>query len=163
MMIATLEEHDYLNAQKLHRRWSKRKFIVIISLVIVVLVMCWIFWCKGFLLIAGGVIGGLIGGTIAGATTRYVYIPWKARRVFRQQKSLQREYSMSWNADGIQTKNKNGENSSSWSEFIRWKENENLFLLYISDIQFYMFPKRAFTNETELNDFRAHLVRSVHV
>lgn len=163
MIIATLKEQDYLNAQKLHRRWSRPKFIVIISLVIAALIFCWIFWCKGFLPIAGGIIGGLIGGIVGGATTRYVYIPWKARRVFRQQKSLQREYSMSWNSDGIQTKSKNGEYSSNWSEFIRWKENENIFLLYISDIQFYMFPKRAFTSETELNDFRTHLVGSVDV
>ena len=163
MIIATLEEQDYLNAQRLHRRWSKRKSIIIISLVILVIVLCLALWCQGALPIAGGIIGGLIGGTFAGAITRYVYIPWKARRVFRQQKSLQREYTMSWNADGIQTKSKNGENSSSWSDFIRWKESENLFLLYISDIQFYMFPKRAFSNESELNDFRAHLVRNVNV
>ena len=163
MIIAKLEELDYLNAQTLHHRWSRQKAIVVILLVIIAGVLGWVLWFQGARPITGGIIGGLIGGAIAALIVRYVYVPWKARRVFRQQKSLHHEFTLSWNADGVHSKNANGEYSSGWSDFIRWKENECLFLLYLSDLMFYMVPKRAFSGDAELEDFRGHLVKGVHV
>ena len=163
MIIAKLEELDYLSAQNLHRRWSRRKAIVVILLAILAGALGWVLWRQGVRPIAGGILGGLIGGIIGGSIIRYFYVPWKARRVFRQQKSFQREFALSWNTDGVHSKDANGEYSSGWSDFTRWRENERLFLLYLSDIQFYMVPKRAFNSGVELNDFRDHLVRSVHV
>jgi len=162
MIIAKLEEQDYLGAQRLHHRWSRQKAMVAILLIILAGVLCCLLWWQGIRSVAGGIVGGLIGGIIAGSITRYVYVPWKARRVFRQQKSFQREFTLSWDADGVHSKDANGEYSSGWSDFIRWRENERLFLLYLSDIQFYMIPKRAFSGEMEFKDFRAHLVRRVH-
>jgi YcxB-like protein len=163
MITATLEELDYLNAQSLHRRWSQQKTIVVIFLAIFAGALGCVLWYQGAVPIAGGIVGGLIGGIAGGSIVRYVYVPRKARKVFRQQKSFQREFSLSWNNDGVRSKDANGEYSTGWSDFIRWKENERLFLLYVSDIQFYMVPKRAFNGEVELRDFRDHLVRSVRV
>ena len=163
MIIAKLEALDYLGAQSLHRRWSRQKAIGVIFLVILAGALGWVLWCQGARLIAGGIVGGLIGGAIGGSVVRFVYVPRKARRVFRQQKSFQREFTLSWNADGVHSKDANGGYSSSWSDFTRWKESERIFLLYLSDIQFYMVPKRAFSDEVELKDFRDHLLRSVHV
>jgi hypothetical protein len=163
MITVKYEEQDYLNAQRLHHRWSKRVSIIIISLVIIATLLSWILWHQGMQPIACGIIGGLIGCFVIYAALQYIYTPWKARRVFRQHKSLQRGHTMSWNLDGIQAKSQNGESFTSWSDFIRWKEGEYLFLLYISDLQFHMLPKRVFSSEQELNDFRAHLERCVHV
>jgi hypothetical protein len=163
MVIAKLEERDYLSAQALHRRWSKRKTIIVLLSVVGAGVLGVVLWCQGAQSIAGGVIGGLVGGTIGGSVVRYGYIPWKAKRVFRQQKSLQREFSLSWNADGAHVKDANGDYSSAWSDFVRWKENDRLFLLYLSDVMFYMIPKRAFSSQSQLGEFRAHLARGVDV
>jgi hypothetical protein len=163
MIIAKIEEADYLSAQALHHKWSKRKVMVVFLLVIAASALGWVLWCQGVWVIAGGIAGGLISGVIAGTIVRFIYVPWKTRRVYRQQKSLQREFTLSWNADGVQSKNANGEYSVSWSDFIRWKENDRLYLLYLSDIMFSMVPKRAFDSEADMDDFRNHLVKGIHV
>ena len=64
MIIAKLEELDYLSAQNLHRRWSRRKAIVVILLAILAGALGWVLWCQGVRPIAGGIVGGLIGGII---------------------------------------------------------------------------------------------------
>ena len=163
MIVAKLEELDYLGAQALHRRWSKRKTIVVLLLTVGAGVLGVVLWCQGAWSIAGGIIGGLVGGAIGGSVVRYGYIPWKAKRVFRQQKSLQRQFNLSWNADGVHVKDANGEYSSAWTDFVRWKEDDRLFLLYISDVMFYMIPKHAFPSESLLDEFRTHLARGVDV
>ena len=157
MITATLEESDYLHAQSVHRKWSMRKAVVVYSLNIVAVGAGWALWGLGAWSIAAGILGGVVGGVVAGSIVSYIYVPWKAKRVFRQQKSLQREFTLSWDADGVRTKSENGAFSSNWSDFLRWKESETLFLLYLSDIQFLMIPKRAFGDKAEIEDFRGHL------
>jgi hypothetical protein len=161
MVIAKLEEQDYLSAQALHRRWTKRKAMIALLALVGAGILSAILWYLGIWVVAGGLIGGLVGGAIGDSIVRYGYMPWKTKRVFRQQKSLQHEFVLSWTADGVHTKNAKGEYSSAWSDFVGWRENDRLFLLYISDIMFYMIPKRAFSSELLLGEFRAHLTKSI--
>jgi hypothetical protein len=163
MVIAKLDEMDFLSAQSLHRRWSRRRIVLVIFLVLAASAVSWLLWCQGVRSVAGGIIGGVIGGVIGGAAVRYLYVPWKSRRVFRQQKSFQREFALSWSGEGVHVKDTNGEYSSAWSDFIRWKENDRLFLVYLSDVTFYMVPKRAFANPSEVQEFRNQLSRGVDV
>jgi hypothetical protein len=45
----------------------------------------------------------------------------------------------------------------SWGAYTHWSETPNLFLLHLSEVTFYTFPKRAFANADEVNQFRALL------
>ncbi len=163
MISARLEESDYLCAQFLDRRWQPRNIVGAIALSCLACAISWLLWSTGKWIIAAGILGGLVGGAIGGSIVRYVYVPWKTKRVFRQQKSLQREFTLSWETTGVQTKSVNGEFTCNWSDFIRWKENEILFLLYLSDIQFLMVPKRAFSNMTEIDLFRSNIAQGINV
>ena len=163
MIIVKLEESDYLLAQSVHRKWSVRKAVVVYSLCIIAIVAGCALWGLGAWSIAAGILGGVVGGVIGGSIVSYIYVPWKTKRVFRQQKSLQREFTISWDANGVRTKSENGEFSSSWSDFLRWKESEALFLIYLSDIQFLMIPKRAFGDKVEIEGFRGHLAQRINV
>ena len=44
-----------------------------------------------------------------------------------------------------------------WTDFVNWKENERVFLLYYSDVLFLVVPKGAFLDSTCSNAFRAKL------
>jgi hypothetical protein len=92
-----------------------------------------------------------------GLIMNHVWIPWHARRIFRQQKSFGRPFELSWDEGGVHAKDGNGEYRHSWVDFIRWRENERLIVLSLSDAMFLMVPKRAFAEEASLDAFRGML------
>lgn len=163
MITTKLQETDYLHAQALHRSWSRKKFLIVSGVAIVTAALGWILWVQGYGPIAGGLLGGLIGGAITGSAIRYLYVPWKTRKVFRQQKSLQREFTLSWSEDCLLSEDANGQYKTAWADFTNWKEDAHIFLLYHSDIAFQMLPKRAFSNANVIAEFRSHIQRVIHV
>lgn len=162
MIKAKLEEADYLHAHYLNYRWTTKKTIWVFGSTIVSSVFSGLLWHFGPKLLAVAVVFPLLGALIGDSVSRYIYVPWKARRVFRQQKSLRREFTLAWSEQGVYSKDSNGEYSSSWGDFLDWKESDQLFLVYISDINFYMIPKRAFADKAGLEDFRNYLVANIH-
>ena len=92
---------------------------------------------------------------------RFVYIPWKARRVFRQQKSFHRSFELSRYDTGFTARDSNGQYTTPWSDFIKWKEDGRLFLLYHSDVLFHMVPERAFPSENSLSESRSLVQKNI--
>lgn len=167
MLTVKLEEADYVAATALHLR-SSRRFAVAFWLVMlglaVVAIWLWFFgrglFSDGQLAgLIGGSIGGVLGGVLASLGVRSLYVPWKAKRVFRQQRSLQLPFELSWTDEGLFSRNEQGSYNTLWSDFVRWKENDRLFLLYVSDVMFHILPKRVFPNAEALSSFR-ELLRS---
>ncbi len=54
-------------------------------------------------------------------------------------------------------KNDMAEGRIKWSDFIKYKEDKGLILLYHSDCLFNIVPKSAFSSSQQLNDFLRHL------
>ena len=149
-----LEEADYVAAQRLYRRPSRfwQVFGVVFAVVMVAGAVVaakagdkWVFYFF-LMVLAGSAIGGLAG--------HYLWLPWQARRVFRQQKSLQRPFEISWDDKGIYARDDHGEYKHFWADFMRWNEDSRLFVLSLSEVMFLMVPKRAFSDERLLNLFR---------
>lgn len=92
---------------------------------------------------------------------RIVYIPWKARRVFRQQKSYHCSFELCWYDAGFAARDSNGQYTTPWSDFIKWQEHGRLFLLYHSDLLFHMVPKRAFPSENSLSEPRSRVQKNI--
>jgi len=151
---AQLDEADYVAAQRLCRRrtawWPIAGLLVTIALAWVAFRAYRSHNTFAVYLSLGALIGGLVGGL----GTRYILGPWQARRIFRQQKAMHRAFELSWDSDGIHLKDGNGEYRHSWRDFMRWREDERLFVLNLSDVMFLMVPKRAFPEEQSLHVFR---------
>jgi hypothetical protein len=49
-----------------------------------------------------------------------------------------------------------------WPAFIKFKETRNLFLVYPSKQMCYLIPKRAFTNESQVKEFRELLHQKIN-
>jgi len=90
-------------------------------------------------------------------------LPMKWRRIYRQQKSLQRPYSLEITDQGIAGKSENGEGVVPWGDYVRWKEGNGIFLLYLSDPLFQVIPFRYFHFQTDeqIEEFRKLLSQKV--
>lgn len=155
------EEQDYVSAQYLNQRPTTGRLIVYAALCVGLLIVASGAWSSGYKVVAIGVAGGTFGAIVGLLVTRYVYVPWKARRVFREQKSFRREFELSWDSDALTSRDEHGQYRTPWSDFTRWRDNERIFLLNLSDALFHMVPKRAFSNAESLAEFRQILQRCV--
>ncbi|QDZ11772.1 YcxB family protein [Devosia ginsengisoli] len=81
--------------------------------------------------------------------------PISARRMFRQQKSLQGRLVYGWSDAGLHTESEYGSFDIPWSHFIRWAEDDRTFLLFESDRLYRMVPKRVLTTDQQASLRRA--------
>lgn len=100
-----------------------------------------------------------LGGLVALAAAWALYLRWTARRSFRQSKLVRDAAELSWDDSRLTTRSESGHSAIAWSDYVKWKENDQLYLVYISDHLYHVVPKRAFgTPELEAS-FRANLPR----
>ena len=87
---------------------------------------------------------------------------WSARTQFLQQPAAQGSRTMTLDGSSIHWRWKGGQADVEWTNFIRFLESKNLFLLYTSPACFNIVPKRAFApGETE--SFRGFLQEKLGV
>jgi hypothetical protein len=89
---------------------------------------------------------------------RYVLLPRKARRLYRQRKAFQRPFEVSWDEAGLTMVSSSGTVTTPWSDFLKLREGAGVVLLYLSDTQFHIIPARAFVDTAAADAFAA-LVR----
>ena len=152
-----LERAEFLRAQRLHLRWSWRKSGLIAFACLVAFVLIFIFLALRQRYLACVLIGVLFGCAFGFVFARYIYLPLMMPRIFRQQKSLQRETIYSWDGDRLTVTSGDDHWSHEWSELSSWKEDREFVLIYLSDLLFYVIPKRVFDSEAEVADLRSHL------
>ncbi len=90
-----------------------------------------------------------------------IFLPWKWNKIFQQQKSLHRESLIRVNESGVEMQSEIGRALVPWSDFLRWKEDKRIFLLYLSDVSFIMIPTRGFEQEQQIVDFREIINRNI--
>jgi hypothetical protein len=93
---------------------------------------------------------GVIGYFLAG---------YRARRVFRQQRTLREEYQVTWTDQDLEVRTPSVAASMPWLDYHGWQLEAVGFLIYISDYYWYALPRRAFSDD-QWNDLRETLVRS---
>lgn len=75
--------------------------------------------------------------------------PMQARRIYRQQRSLQGEIGLSWTTESLAFESEYGNFAMPWSHFVRKSEDKNTFLLFESDRLYRIIPKRVLDAATE--------------
>lgn len=88
----------------------------------------------------------------------FVLVPGRARKIFKQQKTLHREIDAAWSEAGYGAQNAPSADPlaavTPWGDYARWRENEDIVLFFHSDAMFQMLPKRAL-DPAQLEDIRA--------
>ncbi len=77
----------------------------------------------------------------------YVSLRRRVHHLFEQNKELGAPVELEITSEGLTTTSQYGNSNRPWSLFRKWKESKDLLMLYITDIQFIMLPRRFFTDE----------------
>ncbi|WP_310601106.1 YcxB family protein [Desulfobulbus sp.] len=160
MISGTITISDVLEAQRLHRSTAVRWCYAISGITALIGALAYFHFDQeiGFVSSCAG-IGGTLGEFIYSRT----YIPWKVRRIYKQQKDFASPFTYTWNSEFIEAQGICGQSKRAWKNYAKFKENENIFLLYHADNIFEMLPKNWFGNEGQLDEFRRFASRSNEV
>jgi hypothetical protein len=90
-----------------------------------------------------------------------VGMPYRTRRSFRQRKDLHRECSFAASDDGLRVQSGDIQGLKPWSDYLKWKEGDDAFLLYMSDNMYQVVPRRFFDSASDVDTFRALLEKNV--
>jgi len=75
-------------------------------------------------------------------------------RIYRRQIALQGEHRIEFSSSGLRAESSRARGELSWSMFIKYREGEEMFLLYQADNLFHMLPKRWFQGSAAIQAFR---------
>ena len=150
---------DYVRAQYLHLR--PRRWLGYVGIALLLLIAGTVGLQVTILVREGGSAAPLLIllGFVAYLAAYFLgYVPWRARRLFAQQKDLQMPSRLQVTDDGIRAENELGHSLIPWDHIQWWKENHHLFLLYHADVLFQMIPKRCIAHEADSKALRALLL-----
>ena len=151
-----LDEDDYVAGELLNRRKSEQARRALRTGAFVLVGMAaWFAWygqAGGFTL----AMCALVGGVIQQVGQRH-FTRWKVRQSFRRQPDARRSFDLSWDEAGLYAVDETGRYHQPWAEVRRWREDDRLFLLNLSDRAFLMVPKRAFAGASATEAFRSEL------
>ncbi len=88
-----------------------------------------------FILIALGGYLGIVYG---------VWLPYRTKKIYKQQKTLQEPYDAEITKDELISTSSRGRATIRWTDFHKYKVGKDLLLVYQSDAIFHMFPRRWF-------------------
>lgn len=161
MLHVQLTADDYIAALYTHStftrmRWLRMGLITVALMAFIYFQMPHDPWFVATLIASYGAILLL---TIA--LVRYVFLPWQGRRIYAQTKAMQRPYKWTWDDERMSYVNDLASGIVPWEDVLKWREGPEQFLVYQSNIMFYLFPKRAFANEAAIDEFRALLKKKI--
>lgn len=91
----------------------------------------------------------------------FVLIPWRARKTYRQQKTLHTPVSVEFTEEAFVAEADNGHSRIAWSDFHKWKASDKVIALYHSDMICNFIPCRAFTDDADRQSALALIERKL--
>jgi hypothetical protein len=91
---------------------------------------------------------------------RYVHFPKQMKQEFFKQKELSAPFELEFTDNGMSTSNEFGTTTRPWGDFVKWKENRELLLLYHTDKVCSILPKRIFSDSQEIEIIKTYLKKN---
>ena len=164
MITVQLTAQDWVDANHLNLRWSRDAWLTRGLGVAILTVAGGLLFANDALPEPVQMIGSLVvivfplSYWILTPLIGYVIIPGRARKLFHQTKTASAPFSVTWDKDTISFESAEWKQRSNWTDFLKWRESEALFLLYINAQSFRIIPKRSFADAAAVGQF-ATLVR----
>jgi len=83
------------------------------------------------------------------ALYRFYLRPYQVNRSYAQNKELSSPFEIELTDEGYGISNTYGSGKIPWKDFAKWREDDQVILLYRTDNMFNMIPKRLLQDETE--------------
>ncbi|TKT80019.1 YcxB family protein [Aquamicrobium sp. LC103] len=157
----TITAEDYANALRLHMRryWvtkSGPKLFIAAMFALCLIAMI----ASGFDPTPTTVaIVVMVGTAIWPLLAYFLLIPWQARKIYREDKTLQHPIEASWTRDAYFASTATVTNTIPWSDYFGWSADEKMVLLMQSPVLFQMLPRHALSGE-QAEDLIGHLEKS---
>jgi hypothetical protein len=91
---------------------------------------------------------------------RYVYLPNQVKKIFAQQKELSSPFEIEFTDTEMIMSNEFGNSTRPWKNFIKRKENNELIIMYLSDVMYIIIPKRIFTDSQQIETIKSYLEKN---
>lgn len=157
-----VQPDDMVQLRRLGMR--PRKWLAIVGYVVLaILAAAMVLWIYEW--IASGVLPGGIGWTFGLAAYFWfifaVAVPWRQRRIFRQQKTLRHPVTVEFTEEAFVAEAAHGHSRLPWAELHKWKSNSKLILIYHSDALCNLVPRRAFASDEDFQAARTFVARKM--
>jgi hypothetical protein len=151
----TLTAQDYVHARQLSLRPGRGLrfgLYAVAVLLVLSLILCILDWMTTGHIPRGAM--WMAGIPAYFLVLYYIVVPWGARRVFKQQKSLHHPTSFIFTEHGMKAENHQGQCVIQWSDFFKWKADSKVVLIYHSSAIFNMFPRHGFATDADYTAFQ---------
>jgi hypothetical protein len=155
-----LQWTDYLNSQLLHMRpdpFRRIMYYGVSAVLVFAMVSGLYFFAIGQLDIQLSYILPFFIFLAIYPLYRYVILPNRVKKIFTQQKELSSPFELEFTDTGMTMSNEFGNSIRPWKNFIKWKENSELIMLYHSDVMYSIIPKRIFPDSQQIETFKSYL------
>lgn len=90
-------------------------------------------------------------GVVLGLT--FLLVPRRTRRLFRQQRMLDKNFTLEWSDRGIVLRSDSSTSNLAWAEYHLWFESREIFGFGLNEQLYHFAPKRAMS-EAQILDLR---------
>lgn len=135
----SISEDEYIKANKLYTKPSKKVYLVFLMLGMFTVAMH-LFSVPSIFVYAVG--GACIGGIVGQELVRHFYASIKTRGVYRSYKAAQEPIKMELSDNGILLSAESGESILQWERLSQWREDDRFILIYQNDYLYHLIPKR---------------------
>jgi YcxB-like protein len=147
----TLTAEDYVAANRLHcLNCFRRRSAVAVGVMFVLAYVVWMAIARIDQWPTIGVVAlnaGFAAVVLFLIANYFLLVPFTTRRTYRKHRALHRPYTFAWSESGLTITSESGEWKVAWSDYLKWDENAQIFLLYQAPRLFNMLPKRVLTPE----------------
>jgi hypothetical protein len=146
--IFELDVDDYLAAQRLNT-WRNKKLWMFhaFNMGLFILVGFFLLRSPTYHTVGAMVIAIMLVSTSLLAATLFFLSPWLGRRAFTKHKTIKGARACSWTDDTFTSQSSYGAITVPWADFVKFAENDKVFLLYTSPRIFICIPKRTLSAE----------------
>jgi hypothetical protein len=142
----SMSPDDFIEAQTLHVWGTSRKRIRIAIVVISLLILLG----AGFLYhFERGAGLGLVTLCLILLFAFLVWVPAEWKKYYRRSPALGTPTFMNFTETGLEMRGEDGASRSDWSRFVKWKQSQEMFLLYMQPALFLCIPLRVLSPEQQ--------------
>ena len=152
-----IAEADYVRAMKLYAKPTWRLIAPISAILLMVIAVIasapsgdreFLIFCLVALVIWIVVVYGVVS-------------PVRARFHYRRYKAMHDEFTVELVEDGVRYTSPNGEATVPWNNILKWRQNENYILIYLSPRLFHIVPKSIVADGFDIPALINQLTRHV--